>query len=208
MKSGVYLLQFANGARYIGKSIDIENRWKQHFDKFRKGTAARAMQAAFNAYGYPECSVICTAHPDHIDILEACYISRVNPELNSDRPSDPFLGVDGGLLTEMIRAEHLLCMSTWDHLIMLKDMEAQRDSAQENVESLNEEIDELEQLNDSLLIKRSQEVLDNDTNGRIKQLLKEVKVLNHELGSASAEILTLEEKLAYARLPWWKRLFH
>ena len=45
MASGIYKLTFKSGNFYIGKSNNIDRRWQEHFDKFKKGTAAKNMQA-------------------------------------------------------------------------------------------------------------------------------------------------------------------
>ena len=70
MKSGIYKLIFSSGKCYIGKSMDIPSRWKQHTDRFKKGDAAGKMQQEYNRCGVPEMEVIFECHSDHIDIME------------------------------------------------------------------------------------------------------------------------------------------
>lgn len=70
MKSGIYKLIFSSGKCYIGKSVDIPNRWKQHMDRFKKGDAASKLQQEYIKYGAPEMEVIFECHADHIDIME------------------------------------------------------------------------------------------------------------------------------------------
>ena len=77
--SGVYQLQFSSGRTYIGKSVNITERFKQHMDKFRKGTAAKAMQNEYDCYGPPDINVLVLCHPDHVDIVESWLISRNRP---------------------------------------------------------------------------------------------------------------------------------
>ena len=62
MTSGIYKLTFSDGTTYIGKSVDIERRWKEHADKFAKRTAAKAMQYAYDTCGMPSTSVISVLH--------------------------------------------------------------------------------------------------------------------------------------------------
>ena len=200
MTSGVYELKFANGDRYIGKSIDIENRWKQHMDKFRKGTAARAMQNAFNTWGPPEGDILCRCHSDHIDILEACYIARHRPELNSDRPSDPFQGVDEAVLNNLLQNTNIFQGSTWDHITVISNLIEERNE-------LAEEVAELEELNDSLLRKRSKEEINAESASKLRDTKNVINLLNMELINAKDEIIKLNKSLAYEKLPWWKKLF-
>lgn len=200
MTSGVYELKFSNGDRYIGKSIDIENRWKQHMDKFKKGTAARAMQHAFNTWGPPEGDVLCRCHSDHIDILEACYIARHRPELNSDRPSDPFQGVDEAVLNNLLQNTNIFQGSTWDHITVISNLIEERNE-------LAEEVAELEELNDSLLRKRSKEEINAESASKLRDTKNVINLLNMELINAKDEIIKLNKSLAYEKLPWWKKLF-
>lgn len=74
MTCGIYQLIFSSGKRYIGQSVDIENRWKQHFDKMQKGTAAISMQREYSACGLPQTFYITECHRDYLDILESIYI--------------------------------------------------------------------------------------------------------------------------------------
>lgn len=75
MTSGIYQLNFNDQAFYVGQSINIEVRWKQHFDKFRKGTAAKKMQDAYNTYGLPDVSILLECHKDYLDMMENFYIA-------------------------------------------------------------------------------------------------------------------------------------
>ena len=100
MTTGIYQLNFNNRAFYVGKSIDIETRWKQHTDKFLKGTAASQMQYAYNQVGLPAFGIYAECHKDYLDILEGYYINmQVNHNrqtcLNTSIPKlDPNLDYD------------------------------------------------------------------------------------------------------------------
>ena len=74
MASGIYRLNFNNEYFYVGQSVDIDQRWRQHMDKFYKGTAAEKMQLAFNAFGDPNGEVLINCHKDYLDIMETYYI--------------------------------------------------------------------------------------------------------------------------------------
>jgi hypothetical protein len=211
MTSGVYELKFANGHRYIGKSINIETRWKQHYDKFLKGTAARNMQDAYNRYGTPKGDILLECHPDHIDIMEAVYIARHNPELNSDRPADPFPGVD---IDYYIKKTDYLTKSTYEHMVtMSEDWDTIR-SLKSASTSLAEQIEELEELNDELLVVRDSETIRRDISGKLKLLTQSNKQAYIALNNANQLVETLKKDLeqkdldlAHLREPWWKRWF-
>lgn len=117
MTSGVYKLTFPSGRIYIGKSINIENRWKQHAESFRKGKAATLLQQEYNRYGFPDGSILFECHEDHMDIAEETLIYRERPELNGTRGRDR-------LEVPASKAEHiagenmsdLFQLSTLDHI--------------------------------------------------------------------------------------------
>jgi hypothetical protein len=74
MRSGIYKLIFPSGKYYIGKSEDIQARWKQHYASFEKGTHSKRMQEEFNRHGHPEGIVLLECHKDHIDLMESLFI--------------------------------------------------------------------------------------------------------------------------------------
>lgn len=88
MPSGIYQLEFETGERYIGQSVDIHQRWKQHADKLQKGTAAKPMQDAYHRSGYdlPRAAIVIECHPDLLDEYEGMYINLWRPELNTSIP--------------------------------------------------------------------------------------------------------------------------
>lgn len=75
MTSGIYKLTFKSGMFYIGKSVDIPVRWRQHYDKLRKGMGAVRLQIEFNRYHDYNQEVLLECHPDHIDIMETYFIN-------------------------------------------------------------------------------------------------------------------------------------
>ena len=90
MDSGIYRLTYRNGATYVGKSIHLTTRWKQHFDKLSKGKAAKEMQAAFRASGnqFPRTEVLVYCHPDMLDYYEGFFINDLRPPLNTAIPQE------------------------------------------------------------------------------------------------------------------------
>ena len=91
MTTGIYQLNFGDQAFYIGKSIDIETRWKQHTSKFLKRTAAQQMQYAYDQLGMPKFGVVMRCHKDYLDILEGYYINIQNSYPNCLNTSIPKL---------------------------------------------------------------------------------------------------------------------
>lgn len=93
MTSGIYQLNFNEELFYVGQAQDIPARMKQHLDKFRKGTAAQKMQAAYNTHGVPQFSVLLYCHRDYLDLMETYFIhlnKRYQGCLNTSIPKlDP-----------------------------------------------------------------------------------------------------------------------
>lgn len=90
MDSGIYQLTYKTGQTYVGKSIHLKTRWKQHFDKLSKGTAAKNMQEAYYAsdHCYPNTQVLLYCHPDMLDYYEGYFINHLKPELNTSIPQE------------------------------------------------------------------------------------------------------------------------
>jgi hypothetical protein len=188
MTSGVYQLTFSSGARYIGKSIDIENRWRQHADKLKKVTAAQNMQQEYNRCGMPGTEILFACHPDHIDLVEAVFIARNRPELNATRPADPFPGVSD--LTDLFGA---MGASTLDHINEIYSLSDKYINSQTEVTQLNEKISKLEKA-------RTQKELDHDVGKRISRL-------SAELEEAKSSYTKAVLELKYHRQPWWQKMF-
>jgi group I intron endonuclease len=84
---GIYLITCsATGGRYVGASLDIEERWRQHRGMLRAGEhhAAR-LQAAYDEHGLASLvfSVIEElAEPVLLPLREAEWIKALGPEFN------------------------------------------------------------------------------------------------------------------------------
>ncbi len=89
MKSGIYVLRFNSGYSYIGKSIDIATRYKQHLNSLRRGNHTAELQAHYKTWGIPSCEVLELCHPDHLDVLERSWIARGVNLLNTVYPDPP-----------------------------------------------------------------------------------------------------------------------
>jgi group I intron endonuclease len=193
MRSGIYLLTFKNGDKYVGRSVDIERRWAEHADKLRKGTAAKALQYAYNNYGFPKASVLTECHADHADLLETYYICKLQPELNTIGG----LALSNDDLKVLEASSEVLKLSTADHIRMLakfnEDLEYQERKYKELSELLDErrlkldvenKIEELDTAHTELY------KLNGDLEDLVEELEKEVEMWKQR-----------------ANEPWWKRMF-
>lgn len=136
MTTGIYALAFGEDEEtlyYIGKSVDIEKRWAEHLNKLIKGTAAKAMQEAYQKYGEPGFYILKTCHPDHLDVLEPLYIEQYKveytyncinasiPEIHT-RPSPQQLRlVNGSEYWDLSTLEHISKLQ--DQLDQIEDLE-------------------------------------------------------------------------------------
>ena len=84
---GIYLLTFPGGATYVGKSVNPQQRWLQHLEKLKTGTAARNMQCAYQPGRGFQAQVLLHCHPDMLDEYEGYYINTLKPTLNTQRPA-------------------------------------------------------------------------------------------------------------------------
>lgn len=130
MASGIYRLTFSSGKFYIGKSLDLETRWKQHFNKFATGKAARPMQIEYDRCGLPETEAIFLCHQDHIDILEEWLIDQFKcvDMLNTTYPKLERTDEVAELINNN---RELLHLCTWDHLKLIDSAEGKIKQAQQ-----------------------------------------------------------------------------
>ena len=88
MDSGIYQLTFQNGDTYVGKSLHLTTRWRQHADKLSRGTAAKNMLRAYyqSDHEYPVAQVLVYCHPNLLDEYENYWINYLKPSLNTQIP--------------------------------------------------------------------------------------------------------------------------
>lgn len=199
MTSGVYQLKFDSGRTYIGKSINVEERFNQHMDKFRKGTAAKAMQHEYDHYGSPTISLLVACHADHVDIVESWLIAQNNPELNTTRPPNPFSNVNN--IEEVLGMLHMSTVEQVNQITLLDDTCRQ---ACDLVTDLTNDLQDAEERIVKLKRHRSRQELDADINDRIYKL---EELLDRERKESQARIHCLTKLVEHYKQPWWKRLF-
>jgi hypothetical protein len=188
MASGIYRLTFSSGKYYIGKSLDLETRWKQHFNKFATGKAARPMQLEYDRCGLPQTEVIFDCHRDHIDILEELLIEQFKgPDMLNTTYPDCELTNEVAILIN--KSRELLHAGTWDHLKMIHSSQDRIDRAQQDQ------------------AQAEQALADYKANGYIvNQDYLDVVNLANEFKS---RMLTRKDELIrLSKLSWWDRLFN
>lgn len=208
MTCGIYKLTFPSGRTYIGKSINIEERWKQHFDKLSKGKAAKNMQAEYDSYGEPSGEVFFECHADHLDIMEETLIARLNPELNTTRCPDR---LDGIYDDEFEYVVGWFSMSTVDHINTIAKYTLEKRELAEQLEAEVENTEWQEEFIKKLGVERSDEELAADITGRILGLSEQLEVVKTGFDNLSNEharvVSERDSLLAYRNLPWYKKLF-
>ena len=85
MKSGIYkITNNFNHHLYIGQSIHIQKRWKEHQKSFKENKRKTVLQKAFHKYGFENFSfeVVEECEPDKLNEREMFYIAALKPEYN------------------------------------------------------------------------------------------------------------------------------
>lgn len=195
MASGIYRLTFSSGKYYVGKSLDFETRWKQHFNKFVTGKAARPMQLEYDRCGLPKTEIIYACHKDHIDILEEWLIDQLKgPDmLNTTYPEVKRTQEICDLINEN---EELLELSTWDHLKVISAAKSEITSAEEAIHEAEQRLQKY---------KREGYIIDDDYREMVdlaQEKTDEVVRLRTELKEAARELQRL------SKLGWFDRLFN
>lgn len=134
MIAGIYKLTFPSGMYYIGKSVDIHNRWKQHHDTLVKGKHSQRMQAEFNRHKDYTQEVLLECHQDHIDIMEAYYINYGNRIMMLNTIYPPAKPVDQ--YQPLLANPELLKYSTSQHVKALAEQTTMINNLQDQISKL------------------------------------------------------------------------
>lgn len=188
MASGIYRLTFSSGKFYIGKSLDLETRWKQHFNKFATGKAARPMQVEYDRCGLPETEVLLYCHKDHIDILEELLIDQ---EKNLDMLNTTYPQVERTDEVAILinNSRELLHLSTLEHLGIIHDADNKIAAAHIAKEEAEEALEEY---------KSEGYIIDQD--------YQDAVALANKFKERYFEHKTELQRLS--KLGWWDRLFN
>ena len=194
MASGIYRLTFSSGKYYVGKSLDFDTRWKQHFNKFATGKAARPMQLEYDKCGLPKTEVLFSCHKDHIDILEEWLIDQLKgPDmLNTTYPEV----TRSKEVCDLINNNHdLLDLSTWDHLNIISTFKTELSDAEDAITEAEQRLQKY---------KSDGYIIDDDYREMVdlaQAKTDEAKDLNRKLSKANNELIRLKH------LSWFDRLF-
>lgn len=204
MNSGIYRLTFSSGRFYIGKSIDIPTRWRQHEDKFSKGKAAVRMQTEYDRCGSPQKEVLLHCHADHIDIVETWLIDQFQQQsgnwmLNATY-AEPIADVDR---LKINRDISLLGLSTPDHCELICDLRTALVAAVAATETAAAKV--LEYQESGILV--PQDVLDQKQD--LENLQAECAQLELECNDFAQANIDLQAELHRLNSQsWWSRLWN
>lgn len=191
--SGIYKLTFPGGSTYIGKSVDIERRWREHAESMRKGTAAKKMQNAYILEGFPDSEVLLECHPDHIDLMESVFIIAQNPSLNTGIP----IKLQQSEIDILCADSHALEYSTATHMLSMRNLTNDKIALENTINDLEEIIDELDTT-------RTEEELKTELGRRLAEMKVNHIALTNNYESVLEINANLNKELAK---PWWKRIF-
>jgi group I intron endonuclease len=97
MTCGVYsITNKNNGEIYIGSSIDIEHRWREHVRMLEKGDHCnRLLQRAWSKYGETAFvfAILILCCSDELVDMEQCYLDHIKPQYNLCSIAGSSLGV-------------------------------------------------------------------------------------------------------------------
>lgn len=188
MNSGIYRFYFTNGTFYIGKSQDMAERWLEHAEAMKKGTAAKRVQAQYILCGLPEFEVLVHCHKDHVDLLEAIYINKFYGSINCLNTQRPGLPPDAEILETNTE---LLAFATSDHLLTILNLVGENKSYLDTISEYETSDVVAKSTHTALAIKYA---------SAMTSLVK----LEDEI----EEVLSVNRSLvAEASKPWYKKLF-
>jgi len=202
MASGIYRLTFSSGKYYVGKSLDLETRWKQHFNKFATGKAARPMQLEYDRCGLPQTEVIFDCHRDHIDILEELLIDQLkSPDmLNTTYPE---VNRTDEVAILINNSRDLLQVGTLEHLDMLHGNQSLVDLAAAKVSEAEDLVEEYR--NNGYMI--TQDYV--DLAEIATENIQEVELLEEYTEELYMELEATRKQLSKLKARgWWQRLFN
>lgn len=94
MTVGIYCLLFRSTNKvYIGKSLNIEQRFSSHLSTMRAGSSPKKLQSAYNTYNEPVCEILCECFEHELFSKERELIIESNSVLDGFNTSS---GGDAG----------------------------------------------------------------------------------------------------------------
>lgn len=178
MNSGIYKFYFPDSSFYIGRSYDFEKRWKQHRDSMVKNKHTPKIQEKYKIYGFPTFEIVTTCHPDHCDIVETLFITKLWKEhshrmLNASIPTE----LSSDYWNRLVEVAEYLPLGTLELMEKLKSLELKLDSdaLTKQLKELESEVEEWREMYSSYV----------DEAEKNQELEKRVLVLENNLKSQS-----------------------
>ena len=104
--TGIYLLYFSNTELvYVGQSVNIEKRYKEHLRLLTSGSHTKKLLDAYSNFGVPEVNILCECSKELLDTYENIYIKYYNSyalglnslETAEDMPRPNNIGTNHGM---------------------------------------------------------------------------------------------------------------
>lgn len=196
MTSGIYKLEFRSGNTYIGKSVDVNERFKDHMRSFEKKKAAAKMQAEYDRWGAPEMTVIIEAHPDHIDILERYFIGAMKPELNTQLPNE----LEVMATDSVVAYFDLLKHSTVDIIRLCASQDKEMDQLKIENERLEAHCSKLSDM-------FTQKVYETEAGEALQQAELQIAEVESQLEHMEDQLTAALKQIEELKKPWYKKFF-
>lgn len=190
MITGIYLLSFGD-EHYVGQSVDVEKRWADHESNMLLNRCSAKMQAAYKKHGLPKKEMLAECHEDMLDLLESYFIQTLQPSINTVIPvelNDHEIRILEGTPSTVFGFSILDLIGSCAVFLG------------EHAEAIKERDKWIENCN--VFVNA-----DADTQ-LIEKLESDIDELHTILEDKDKTIRELEEDLAYAELPWYKKLFN
>lgn len=195
MDSGIYRLTFANGDTYVGKSLHLRTRWRQHYDKISKGSAAKNMMEAYYMSGkrLPDAEVLLECHPDVLDVYENYFINALEPVLNTQIPDLKTENEQWALIRHMEAGSAVFSIPTM--LLALENLNSKTLDLEEELEKVKQEYQDLDQLWDDRAARDNRQRADYSTAvDRYKEVVESLEKLR-------------KWQQRVLKATWWDRLW-
>ena len=209
MDSGIYQLTFLNGDTYVGKSLHLELRYRQHCDKLSKSTAARNVLQAYYASNskFPAVTILLECHPDVLDEYEGYFINWLKPTLNTQIPEMRTEAEQWALIRHMEAGSAIYSFPTI--LIAIENLQSNLNRSTELVEKLEHKIVLVEnkyiKLDESWDIRALRDCRAMD---KYTQIEGDRDYFEEETKRLTAQLRSAEQRwLRVLKANWWQRLW-
>ena len=202
MDSGIYQLTFQNGDTYIGKSLHLELRWKQHADKLSRGTAAKNMLRAYylSDHQYPTAEVLVYCHPNLLDEYENYWINYLKPTLNTQIPTMMTEEEQWALIRHMERGSAKYSVPVI--LITLENLTSENTQLEAKVAELEHDYCELDQAWNCRATRDARAM------GEYAALEADCEYFKHETKLLETQLRDAEQRwFRVCKANWWQRLW-